>query len=166
MTPETLRLWVTFYFCQPLLSSHFRLDWSNMTGRNCPLTFPKKLKVDDIDYPPLIRPGTVSSDDFHLPILHFGARRRQQQHNKHFIGEIKSKSMLAPWKRWICFHLVTPQSWCYQAFSESHSQLLTLAFITSSKCQWNWMRGEKCYATSIFLFLNSRPGYVRLGQHL
>lgn len=83
------------------------------------------------------------------PHIAFWAKRWQQQHAG--IVKIKSKSIFAPWKRWICFHLVTRQSWCYQAFSESHSHLLTLAFITASKCQWNWMRGGKCYATSISL---------------
>ena len=44
-------------------------------------------------------------------------------------------SRIDSWKRWICFHLVTLQSWCYQAFSESHRHLLNLAFIIATKCQ-------------------------------
>ena len=83
----------------------------------------------DIDYAPQIR--TVSSVHFHLHPA------RIMGNNWHFTRRtLKMKlSRIDSWKRWICFHLVTLQSWCYQAFSESHRHLLNLAFIIATKCQ-------------------------------
>ena len=78
---ETVIIIVSYFLAtdgQPLrvLSSHFRLDWSNMTSRNCPLTFPKKLKVDDIDYSPMIKDRVpCQASTFTPQSLHFGQQR-------------------------------------------------------------------------------------------
>ena len=123
-------------------AEHFRLDWSNMTSRNCPLYFSEE--IESWWYrllAPDKRPRTVSSQAATFTqSLYF----RQQRTLSIVCGE-----------NWIKIDFSTlnmfparyPTVMMLSSIFWESFLLLTLAFITASKCQWNWMRGEKCYAT-------------------